>query len=76
MLIATAIIAAVTVSAFGLRPQMAHATGFKDGYRDARSAVRDGGAHDDSCSFDNSDAYCADYKLGYAAGWATANLVH
>jgi hypothetical protein len=75
MLMATAIIAAATVSAFGI-PKVAHASGFSDGYAQARSDVQLGGQYNDKCSFQNTDAYCLDYGAGYRAGWTIAELAH
>ncbi|HEY7079700.1 MAG TPA: hypothetical protein VH500_08365 [Nitrososphaeraceae archaeon] len=76
ILIAIAIIAVIMVSAFGLKPQVAHADGFSDGYSQARNDVRNGFPHNDYCSFDLNDAYCLAYKLGYGSGWAAANTLH
>jgi hypothetical protein len=73
MLIATEIIAAATVSAFGI-PKMAHASGFSDGYRLAREDAQTG-ENNNRCGFQYTEAYFADFKFGYAAGTA-GSLLH
>ena len=54
----------------------ARSDAYNQGYWDAKNAYRNGGNFDDFCSFDNSDTYCFDYKLGYRVGWTAAQLLH
>jgi hypothetical protein len=54
----------------------ARSDAYNQGYWDARNAYTNGGNCDDFCSFDNSDTYCFDYKLGYRVGWTAAQLLH
>ena len=77
-IIGTAVIAVAVVLAFCVRPEtaQAHSSGFSDGYSKAKNDVMNGDSHDDGCGFENSDAYCFDFKAGYAAGWAAGTLLH
>lgn len=73
MLIAIAIIAAAAISAFGI-PKVAHASGFRDGYEQAKMDAQTG-ENNNHCGFDNSDSYFFDFKAGYLAGQG-ASLLH
>ena len=52
---------------------LAHSNAYNQGYWDARNAYMNGDNFDDHCSFDHSDTYCFDYKLGYRVGWTRRN---
>ena len=55
---------------------LARSNAYNQGYWDARDAYMNGDNFDDHCSFDHSDTYCFDYKLGYRVGWTAAQLLH
>jgi len=54
----------------------ARSDAYNQGYWDARNTYMNGGNFDDFCSFQHSDTYCFDYKLGYRLGWTAAQLLH
>ncbi len=55
---------------------LARSNANNQGYWDARNTYMNGGYFDDFCSFDHSDTYCFDYKLGFRVGWTAAQLLH
>jgi hypothetical protein len=79
MLMATAIIAAAMVLAFGLKPQVAHADGSSAGMQAAREDFRNGAGYQGSCADHGYDVtqypgWCLGFKSGYAAEWAILEI--
>ena len=78
MLIATAIIAAATVTAFGI-PKVAHADGSSAGSRAAREDFRNHVGFQGSCADHGYDVtlnpgWCLDFKSSYAIQWGVLSL--
>jgi hypothetical protein len=76
IVISLAILATLVLSLTMSQSVNAVSAAYTTGYFDGRNSAASGTGYHPECSFQHSETYCFDYKLGYTVGFGGSCLVH
>jgi hypothetical protein len=76
IVISIAILTSLVLSSTMSQSVIAVSAAYTTGYFDGRNAAASGTGYHPDCSFQHSETYCIDYKLGYTVGFGGSCLVH